>query len=133
MFRILASNELNPSKPNYWEKGKESPKICLRYKGRTSKGAATMYERYYYSPESPPIFRSLAGLVVGTFGLTFRDQYQNQPHLEPVVLIAEGPRMEPRFQNVVLAIYGSQVTIENPPEAEILLDSVDPAAYFTEL
>ena len=41
--------------------------------------------------------------------------------------------MEPRFQNVVLAIYGSHVTIENSPEAEIVLDGADPRAYFTEL
>ena len=133
MFRIVAPKELNPSKPNYWEEGKESPEIYLRYKGRTCMGAAKMFERYYYSPESAPIFRGLAGIVIGTFGLTFRDQYQNQPHLEPVVLITEGPRMEPRFQNVVLAIYGSQVTIENPPEAEIVLDGVDPRSYFAEL
>lgn len=133
MFRILAPKELNPSRPNYWEESKESPEIHLRYKERTRKDVAKVLERYYYSPESPPIFRGLAGFVIGTFGLTFQDQYQNQPHLEPVALIAEGPRMEPRFQNVVLAVYGSQVTIETPPEAEIVLDGVDPRDYFTGL
>ena len=133
MFRIVAPKELNPSKPNYWEEGEESPEIYLRYKGGTCMGAATMFERYYYSPESAPIFRGLAGIVIGTFGLTFHDQYQDQPHLEPVVLIVEGLRMEPRFQNVVLAICGSQVTIEDSPEAEIVLNGVDPRTYFTEL
>lgn len=133
MFRILAPKELNPSKPNNWVESKESPKVNLRYRGRSRGCVGTMFERYYYSPQDEPIFRGLSGHTIGTFGLTFHDEYQNQPHIEPVVLIWEAPRMELRFQNIVLAVYGQQVTIENPPEAEIVLDGVDPRAYFTEL
>lgn len=130
IFRLVAPKALSPSQPNRWDLGQESPEIYLSHKGRTRKSAATVFERYYYSPQESPIFRGLAGYTIGAFGLVFRDEYQNQPHLEPIVLIAESLKMEPRFQNLILAVYGSQIRIEQAPEAEIVLDGVDPRVYF---
>lgn len=129
MFRIMVPQVLSTSKPNYWIESKLTPEIRLSYGGRERRAAASLFERYYRSPEAPPIFRGLGGFVIGTFGLMFRDNYEHVPHFEPVLLVAEGPRMEPRFEGLVLEIDGAGVTIVSAPDAEITLDGIEPLTY----
>lgn len=130
LFRIILPDRLEPSKPEWFDEIDINPLIRLQYKGREIEAYSKIYSRYYRAPESPPIFKELQPTVVGLFDMTFRAQYQNIPHFEPLLWVAESPKMEPRCSGNILITDGRFVELTVDQEAQITLDGMEPLDYW---
>lgn len=130
LFRIILPELLAPSKPKGFDEIGISPRIHLQYKGRETEAYSKIYSRYYRVPESPPIFKELQPTVIGLFEITFRALYENIPHFEPLLWIAESPNMEPRCGGNIVTIQGKFIELNIDQEARITLDDMEPLDYW---
>ncbi|TET13511.1 MAG: ATP-binding protein [Dehalococcoidia bacterium] len=130
LFRIILPDRLDPSKPEGFDEIDINPRIHLQYKGREIDAYSKIYSRYYRAPESPPIFKELQPTVVGLLDITFRAQYQTIPHFEPLLWVAESPKMEPRCGGNILITDGKHVELTVDQEARITLDGMEPLDYW---
>jgi len=134
VFRIVLPKRLEPSVPRSFVESdiSPSPRIHLQYKGRKISDDSKIYVQYYRSPESHPIFKGLQPAVVGGFDITFRAYYENIPHSEPLLWVAESPRMGPRCGASIVATDGWCVELNDAQEARITLDDMEPLDYLRE-
>ena len=88
-----------------------------------------VYERVLQSREDTPIFKGLGSRTVAAFGVSFRSGYQEMPHYEPVLMLAEAPRMTPRAIASVLIPGHLELDVQGM-SATVTLDGLDPADYF---
>jgi hypothetical protein len=131
VFRIVVPKRLEPSVPRGFVDSdiSPSPRIRLQYKRREISDDSKIYVQYYRSPESHPIFKGLQPTVVGDFDITFRACYENIPHSEPLLWIAESPRMGPRYGASIVTTDGWRVELNVAQEARITLDGIAPLDY----
>jgi hypothetical protein len=131
LFRIILPDRLDPSKPEGFDEINISPRIRLQYNGQPLDTYSKIYSRYYRAPGSPPIFKELQPTVVGLFDITFRAAYETIPHFEPLLWIAESPRMEPKYGgNIVTIKNGRVIELNDVQEARITLDGMKPLEYW---
>jgi len=131
LFRIVLPERLEPSVPKGFSEAdiSPSPRIRLHYKGREFSDDSKIYVQYYRSPESRAIFKGLQPTVIARFHITFRAQYANIPHSEPLLWIAESPRMGPRYGASIATTDGRHVELNEAQEARITLNDMEPLDY----
>lgn len=130
-FTIVLPQRVEISPPWGFDKININPKISLRYKGRESYAYSEVFSRYYYrTPQSPPIFKRLQSTGIGFLQATLRAQYEHIPHFEPLLWIAESPKMEPRCGGSVLVVDHNSFDLVDDTEALITLDDMEPLDYW---
>lgn len=130
LFTIMIPDRLTPTEPTRFNKVNLHPKIDLHYKGRDTSAYCQVFSKHYGTPDYPPIFRQLHPTEVGILAITFRATYQTLPHYEPLIWIAEAPRMQPKWGANIIITDGDTVELPVDPEAAITLDDVEPLDYW---
>ncbi|MCH8848615.1 MAG: ATP-binding protein [Chloroflexi bacterium] len=134
LFHLIVPREVNPSAPNGWEKPPLAPSMILTTGGEFRRQAiAQVRESFFKSPE-PALFKGMAWRVIGVFSVDFKNDYEHSPHYEPVVLVAEAPKMQPKTFEFALRVgIGGEVAIERLSAGDITVDDVAPLDYFASL
>lgn len=129
-FTIIVPDRLAPTKPTRFSEINLQPKINLHYKGRDISAYCQVFSSSYRTPDSPPIFKQLHPPEIGILDITLKDMYQIIPHYEPLLWLAEGPRMQPKSGSNIVITDGNTVEFKIDPEAIITLDDMDPLEYW---
>lgn len=130
LFTIMIPQRLVPTEPTRFNKINLQPKINLHYQGRDTSDHCRVFSKYYRIPDSPPIFKQIYPTEIGILNITFRASYQKIPHYEPLLWIAEGPRMQPKWGSNIIVTDGHTVEFRVDPEATITLDDMEPLDYW---
>ena len=67
------------------------------------------------------------------FNITLRAAYQEIPHYEPLLWIAESPKMRTKYGYNILVTDGDSVELPIDLEAIITLDDMEPLDYWHKL
>ena len=134
LFHLLVPRTVNPSAPNGWEKPPLSPSMVLTIDGKFRlQTIAQVRESFFKSPE-PALFKGMAWRAIGVFSVDFQNDYEHSLHHEPVVLVAEAPKMQPRTFEFALRVDGArELVIERLGDGSITLDDLAPLDYFAGL
>jgi len=130
IFTIIIPDRLIPTEPTRFNKVNLRPKIILHYKGRDTSDYCRVFSKHHGTPDYPPIFRQLHPTEVGSLNITFRAAYETLPHYEPLIWIAEAPRMQPKSGANIIINAGHTVELRVDSEAVITLDDVEPMDYW---
>jgi len=130
LFTIMVPQRLAPTEPTSFHKMNLQPKIALQYTGRNTSDNCRVFQKYHRTPDSPPIFRQVQPTVIGNLNITFKAAYEKSPHYEPLLWIAESPRMQPKSGGNIIVTDGHHVELKTDPEAPITLDDKEPLDYW---
>ena len=130
LFHLVVPRPLESSQPEGWEKPSLSPRMRLVLGGKFQREAETHVFSSYFPGNDPALFKSMAWRVVGTISVRFRDQYEDLPHYEPIILVAEAPNMHPRiFESTLVVNHGNGVLVQGVTAGSITLDGVPPQQF----
>ncbi|OGN94139.1 MAG: hypothetical protein A2Z75_04130 [Chloroflexi bacterium RBG_13_50_10] len=129
-FTIMIPDRLAPTQPTRFNTEILRPRINLRYKGRDISADCRVFSKHHGTPGYPPIFRQLHSIEVGFLNITFRANYEHPTHYEPLIWIAEAPRMQPKSGASIIVTNGHTIELGVDSEAEITLDNVEPLDYW---
>jgi len=130
LFTVIIPHRLAPTKPTRFSKINLHPTINLHYKRRDISDHCQVFSKYYRTPDSPPIFKQLHPPEIGILYITFKAVYETIPHYEPLLWIAESPRMQPRSGSNIAVTDGDTIEFGIDPEARITLDDMEPLDYW---
>lgn len=133
LFTIIIPARLAPTEPTRFNKVLLRPRINLHYKGRDISADCKVFSKYHGTPDYPPIFRQLHSTEVGFLNITFKAKYEQLPHYEPLIWIAEAPRMQPKSGASIIVTDGHTIELQVDSEAVIPLDNVEPLDYWKNL
>jgi hypothetical protein len=130
LFTIIIPDRLARHEPNHFRKVLLRPRMCLRYEGRVTSADCKVFQKYHGTPHDDPVFRQLHSSEVGSLVLTFRAQYEQLPHYEPLVWIAEAPRMQPKSGASIIKIDRHTVEMLVDATAVVTLNDLEPLDYW---
>ncbi len=117
-----------------WETPPISPLMVLHIDGEWRREASASVREAYFPGSGPPLFKGVSWRRVGILTVILRENYQQVPHHEPIVLLAEAPNMRPRSFEVALEVdVGGALTIKRLGEGSVMLDGIVPSDYFAQL
>ncbi len=130
LFTTIIPARLTPTQPTRFDRVTLRPRVNLRYKERTTSDECKVFSKHHGTPDHPPIFRQLRSTEVGFLIITFRTRYEHLPHYEPLIWIAEAPRMQPKSGASIIVTDGHTIELLVDSEAAITLDNVEPLDYW---
>jgi phenylpyruvate tautomerase PptA (4-oxalocrotonate tautomerase family) len=133
LFTIMIPSRLTPTQPTRFDTVILRPRVNLRYEGRVTSDDCRVFSKHHGTPDYPPIFRQLHSTEVGFLNITFKTSYEHLPHYEPLIWIAEAPRMQPKSGASIIVTGGHTIELRVDSEAAITLDNMEPLDYWKNL
>jgi len=133
LFTIMIPDRLTPTQPTRFDTVILRPRANLHYEGRVVSADCKVFSKHHGTPDYPPIFRQLHSTKLGFFNITFRAMYEHLPHYEPLIWIAEAPRMQPKSGVSIIVTDGHTIELRVDLKAVITLDNMEPLDYWKNL